>query len=121
LEGNGEIEAGRGGRGGREGGREGGVLSFTWMEVNMYRSLFKRRGSGGKTGTGIKPAMRQARKAMVKSREGRKTRRTRSPFWNRRGRGGFLTREDVEEEEDEAEGGGRSPLAMVRARMYVSA
>jgi hypothetical protein len=50
------------------------------MDVNMYRSLFKRRGSGGKTGTGIKPAIRQARKARVKSREGRKTRRTRSPF-----------------------------------------
>jgi len=87
-------------------------LDFTWMEVNILRSLFKRRGSGGKTGTGTKPAMRQARKAIVKSREGRKTRITQSPFRTGVGKRGAVWAR--------GEGGGRSPLAILRARACVS-
>lgn len=68
------------------------------MEANMYRSLRRRRGSGGKTGTGTSPAPRQPRKATMKSRDGRKTSRTRSPGRKR----GSLDDDDDDDDEEEA-------------------
>lgn len=50
-----------------------------WMFTKWWRSFFKRRGSGGKTGTAITPAIKQARRDTVKSSPGKKTSNTRSP------------------------------------------
>ncbi len=57
---------------------------FDWQllvkEQNICKLLSARRGSGGNTGTGIKLALRHAMKQSIKSRDGGKTRRIRSPL-----------------------------------------
>jgi hypothetical protein len=94
------------------------------MLANVFRSLLCRRGSGGKTGTGTTPAIRQAKKARTKSREGRKTRRTRSPLRSGAGKTDlFLNGQTGRKEEEEGgeEEEGTRPAAIRWAREYVSA
>lgn len=50
------------------------------IELNIMSPLSIRRGSGGKTGTAISPALRQAINAKIKSKDGGYTSKMRSPF-----------------------------------------
>jgi len=55
---------------------------LSWIFTKWWRSFFSLRGSGGNTGTPIKPALKHASRDTVKSSPGKNTSRTRSPTLN---------------------------------------
>ena len=50
-----------------------------WMDMKWWISFFWRRGSGGKTGTAMRPHLKHASNVTVKVRDGKNTSSTRSP------------------------------------------